>query len=192
MTDRCPDITALIQASRSRDAVALGRLVEAVYPELRTIALSYMRRERPNHTLQCTGLISEAYLRLAHNPQRNWKDRTHFFGIAAQVMREVLVDYARARRAAKRGGGIITVALAEHHAVAELAGVEVLSLHQALEELDRIHPGQSHVVELRYFGGLSIDEAAEVMGVSPSTVRREWIVAKTWIHRRISGRGPVP
>ena len=169
----------------------MGQLVEAVYPELRSIALRCMKRERTHHTLECTGLINEAYLRLAAAPKRDWKNRAHFFGIAAQVMREVLVDYARAKRTAKRGGGALTITLSERHAVAEATAVDVLDLHEALEELERAHPGQSRVVELRYFGGFSIDEASEVMGVSVSTVKREWIVAKTWIHRRMLGREPV-
>ncbi len=191
MSVRRADITALIQACSGQNGDGLGQLVEALYPELRTIALSYMKRERPNHTLQCTGLISEAYLRLAHASGRNWKDRAQFFGIASQVMREILVDYARAKRTAKRGGGAITVTLSDPPA-APVAGVDVLDLHGALAELEKVHPGQGRVVELRYFGGLSIEEAAEVMGVSTSTVKREWIVAKTWIHRRLLGAGASP
>ena len=184
------DITALVKASSRGDGVALGRLVEAVYPELRSIAVRYMRRERTEHTLECTGLIHEAYLRLAAEPKRDWKNRAHFFGGAAHVMHQVLVDYARARRPAKRGGAALTVTLSEAHAVAPATTVDVLDLHEALEELEGAHPGQSRVVELRYFGGFSIEEASQIMGVSPSTVKREWIVAKTWIHRRLLGREP--
>ena len=191
MSAKRADITALIQACSRQNGDGLGQLVEALYPELRTIALSYMKRERANHTLQCTGLISEAYLRLARSSARSWQDRSHFFGVASQVMREILVDYARAKRTAKRGGGAITLTLSDPPA-GPAGTVEVLDLHGALEELEKVHPGQGRVVELRYFGGLSIEEAAEVMGVSTSTVKREWIVAKTWIHRRLLGAGESP
>ena len=191
MSGRPADVTALIRASSDRDGEALGQLVEAVYPELRRIALGYMKRERAGHTLQCTGLINEAYLRLARASVRNWTDRAQFFGVASQVMREILVDYARARSTAKRGGGAITLTLYDPPA-APSDTVGVLDLHGALEELEKVHPGQGRVLELRYFGGLSIEEAAEVMGISTSTVKREWIIAKTWIHRRLLGAEPSP
>ncbi len=182
------DITALIKASGGGDAAALGRLVDAVYPELRAIALRCFRRERPDHTLQCTALINEAYLRMARGPGRDWKDRAHFFGTAAHVMRAILVDYARARRTYKRGGDGVSVTLSEAHAVAEATAVDVLDLHEALEALDTLDPVQGRVVELRYFGGFSIEETAEIMSVSGSTVKREWILAKTWLRRRMLGR----
>jgi RNA polymerase sigma factor (TIGR02999 family) len=192
MAHESSDITALIRASRGGNAGAFGQLVEAVYPELHSIALRYLRRQRAGCTLQCTALINEAYLRLAQAPRWEWKDRAHFFGVAACVMRGILVDYARAKSTAKRGGGALTVALSECHAAPQAQAVDVLDLHDALEELEKTHRGQSQVVELRYFGGFSIEEVAEVMGVSASTVKREWIVAKTWIHRRLLGREPGP
>jgi len=192
MPNECSDITALIRASRGGNAGAFGQLVEAVYPELHAIALRYMRRQRPDSTLQCTALINEAYLRLAQAPKWEWKDRSHFLGVAAHVMRGILVDYARAKRTAKRGGGALTVALSDWHSAAQAPAVDVLDIHDALEELERTHRGQSEVVELRYFGGFSIEEVAQLRGVSASTVKREWIVAKTWIHRRMLGREARP
>jgi len=192
MAQESSDITALIRASRGGNAGAFGQLVEAVYPELRSIAFRYLRRQRADCTLQCTALINEAYLRLARAPKWEWNDRAHFFGVAAHVMRGILVDYARAKRTAKRGGGALTVALSECHSPAHAPAVDVLDIHEALEELEKTHHGQSQVVELRYFGGFSIEEVADLMGVSASTVKREWIVAKTWIHRRMLGREPHP
>jgi RNA polymerase sigma factor (TIGR02999 family) len=180
------DITALIRASSGGDAEALDRLVQAAYPELRNLALRYFRRERADHTLQCTALINEAYLRLAGATDKKWNDRAHFFGFAARVMRGILVDHARARRADKRGGGAVSITLSDGRAPTTAPDVDVLDLHTALEELERLDPAQSRVIELRYFGGLSIDETAEVMGVSASTVKREWVLAKTWIRRRMT------
>jgi RNA polymerase sigma factor (TIGR02999 family) len=188
MAHESSDITALIRASRGGNAGAFGQLVEAVYPELHAIAVRHLRRQRPGSTLQCTALINEAYLRLAHAPKWEWKDRGHFFAVAARVMRSILVDYARAKRAAKRGGGALTVALSDCQPAAQAPPVDVLDIHEALEELEKTHSGQSQVVELRYFGGFSIEEVAELTGVSASTVKREWIVAKTWIHRRLLGQ----
>jgi RNA polymerase sigma factor (TIGR02999 family) len=182
------DITALIRASRGGNAGAFGELVEAVYPELHAIARRYLRRQWVGCTLQCTSLINEAYLRLAQAPRWEWNDRAHFFAVAAHVMRGILVDYVRARRTAKRGGGMLTVALSECHSVEPAQAVDVLDIHEALEELEKIDHGQSQVVELRYFGGFSIEEVAEITGVSPSTVKREWLVAKTWIRRRMLGQ----
>lgn len=192
MPENPADITALIRASSQGDSAALARLVEVVQPELRVIARRQLKRERPDHTLQCTALIHEAYMRLALAETRNWNDRAHFFGVAARVMRSILVDYARARRTAKRGAGAITVVLADQHAVAPpAAAVDVLDLHEALEQLENVDPTQSRVVELRYFGGFSVQETAEVMGISPGKVKREWLVAKTWIRRRMLGREPA-
>ncbi len=185
-----PDITSLIRASSGGDAAAWARLMEAVYPELRVIALKHIKRERPGHTLQCTGLINETYLRLVQGSNKNWKDRTHFFAVAAHIMRGILVDYARARQTAKRGAGAITVVLSDQHAVAKPVDVDVLNLHEALEELEKLDANQSRLVELRYFGGFSIEEVADVLGVSLSTVKREWTLAKTWIRRRMLGQEP--
>lgn len=180
-----PDITGLIQQWNGGEPDALERLTEVVYPELHRIALSYFRRERSSHTLQCTALVNEAYIRLMQSPEKHWKDRAHFFGFAARLMRGILVDYARARQTEKRGGQIPTLTLTDTDASSAATGVDILDLHRALEELEKLDSFQSHVVELRYLGGLSIPETAAVTGVSESTVKREWLVAKTWIRRRL-------
>jgi RNA polymerase sigma-70 factor (ECF subfamily) len=192
MAQQAPDITELIQAANQGDAVAIGGLMEAVYPELRAIARRYFRRERADHTLQCTALINEAYLRLVAGRETKWTGRAHFFGFAARTMRGILVDHARARQAAKRGGDQITVTLSRPGPAMDGQAVDVLDLHAALQELEKLDGVQSRVVELRYFGGLTIEETATVMGVSASTVKREWILAKTWIRRRMLGRGDTP
>jgi RNA polymerase sigma factor (TIGR02999 family) len=166
--------------------------MEAVYPELRAIARRYFRRERADHTLQCTALINEAYLRLVAAPETKWNGRAHFFGFAARTMRGILVDHARARQTAKRGGDGITLTLPARPNAAGGEDVDVLDLHSALEELEKLDSLQSRVVELRYFGGLTIEEAAGVMGISDSTVKREWVLAKTWIRRRMLGRERSP
>ena len=181
----------MIQAASQGDSAALGGLMEAVYPELRAIARRYFRRERPDHTLQCTALINEAYLRLVTGPETSWNGRAHFFGYAARTMRGILVDHARARQAAKRGGDGITVTVSPSQPATDGQDVDVLDLHAALQELEKLDAVQSRVVELRYFGGLTIEEAASVMAVSASTVKREWILAKTWIRRRMLGREPT-
>jgi len=189
MPNEPPNITGLVKASSEGERCALDRLIEAAYPDLRAIARRYLKRERPDHTLQCTALINEAYLRLARSPDKEWNDRTHFFAFAATLMRGILVDHARARHAAKRGSGALTITLGEAGRAPDGPGVEVMDLHLALGELERLDAFQGRLVELRYFGGLSIEDTAEVMGVSASTVKREWILAKTWIRRRlIEGR----
>ena len=181
------DITELIQAWNAGEPDALDRLTEAVYPELHRLALSYFRRERSSHTLQCTALVNEAYIRLIRSPDKQWKNRAHFFGFAAGLMRGILVDYARARETEKRGGPNPTLSLSETDRPRETpaAEVDILDLHRALKELESLDSFQSRVVELRYFGGLSIPETAAATGVSESTVKREWLVAKTWIRRRL-------
>jgi RNA polymerase sigma factor (TIGR02999 family) len=192
MAEQAPDITALIHAASRGDYVAMGALMEAVYPELRAIARRHFRRERTDHTLQCTALINEAWLRLVAVPETRWNDRAHFFGYAARTMRGILVDHARARQTAKRGGDGITLTLPARPNAAGGEDVDVLDLHSALEELEKLDSLQSRVVELRYFGGLTIEEAAGVMGISDSTVKREWVLAKTWIRRRMLGRERSP
>jgi RNA polymerase sigma factor (TIGR02999 family) len=159
--------------------------METTYPELHRIAIRYMSREGPGHTLQCTALLHEAYLRLVQSPEKDWNDRAHFFGFAARLMRSILVDHARARQTQKRGAGQVNLTLVDTDAAALPPEVDILDLNTALDELKAIDPFQSRVVELRYFGGLSIEETAEVESVSASTVKREWIMAKTWIRRRL-------
>ncbi|HUO31655.1 MAG TPA: sigma-70 family RNA polymerase sigma factor [Bryobacteraceae bacterium] len=187
MADERADVTALIEAASRGDSAALGGLIEAVYPELRAIAGRCFRNERADHTLQCTALINEAYLRLVNGPETRWNNRAHFFGFAARTMRGILVDHARARLAAKRGGGAVTITITTQPSSTDGQTVDVLDLHLALEELETLDATQSRVVELRYFGGLTIEEAAVVMGVSASSVKREWILAKTWLRRRMLG-----
>jgi len=179
------DITGLITAWREDEPGALDRLVEATYPHLKGIAFQRLRNERTGHTLQCTALVNEACLQLIRHPNgREWKDRTHFFAFAAKVMRGILVDYARARRTLKRDGGQLRVALYSPSGASAM-DADVVDLNDALDELEKLDPLQSRVVELRYFGGLSIEEAAEALNLSPSTVKREWLLAKTWLRRRL-------
>jgi RNA polymerase sigma factor (TIGR02999 family) len=174
-----------MRAWRDGDSGALDQLIEKTYPELHQIAMRYVSRERTDHTLQCTALLHEAYLRLVQSADKNWNDRAHFFGFAARLMRSILVDYARARLTQKRGAGQLNLTLTDTDAATTPPDVDVLDLHIALEELEAIDPFQSRIVELRYFGGLSIDETAELESISASTVKREWIMAKTWIRRRL-------
>src|ERR1035441_7644799 len=163
MAEQPPDITALIQAASQGDSAALGELMEAVYPELRAIAQRYFRRERADHTLQCTALINEAYLRLVAAPETKWNGRAHFFGFAARTMRGILVDHARARQTAKRRGDGITVTLSAARP-ADGQDVDVLDLHAALEKLEKLDDVQSRVVELRYFGGVTVGGHAHGVG----------------------------
>jgi RNA polymerase sigma factor (TIGR02999 family) len=179
------DITGLLHAWTRGQTDALNRLVEITYPELHEIARRYFQRERSGHTLQCTALINEAYLRLIRTPEKQWNSRAHFFGFAARVMRGILVDHARARQTAKRGGGALTVTIQDSESPSRQPEVDVLDLNSALDELARLDDVQSRIVELRYFGGLTIEETVEATGLSATTVKREWVLAKTWIRRRL-------
>ena len=191
MSDPAGDeITRLLQDWSGGSAAALSRLVELVYPELRRIAARHLRRERPDHTLQPTALVNEAYLRLAQqHPGKTWEDRTHFFAVAAHVVRAVLVDHARARNAVKRGSGAVGVALTEGSAAVAAAPVDLLDLDAALRSLEALDAQHARIVELRYFAGLSIDETAQALGISPMTVKRGWLAAKTYIRRHLDGDG---
>jgi RNA polymerase sigma factor (TIGR02999 family) len=163
-------------------------LVEMVYPELRRIAARHLQSERPEHTLQPTALVHEAYLRLAQQqPGKEWEDRRHFFAVAAHVVRAVLVDHARARNAVKRGSGGVAVELALGNAIVASNPVDVLDLDAALIALEALDAEHVRIVELRYFAGLSIEETAETLGTSPSTVKRGWLAAKTYIRRHLDG-----
>ena len=183
------DITQLLQSWSKGDATALSHLVEIVYPELRRIAAGHLRHERPGHTLQPTALVNEAYMRLAQQqPGKQWQDRTHFFAVAAHVVRAVLVDHARARRAAKRGSGVVSIELtAANVSGAVPPPVDVLDLDAALRALEALDPEQGRIVEMRYFAGLSIEETAEALGTSASSVKRGWLAAKTYIRRHLDG-----
>ncbi|MEZ5416433.1 MAG: ECF-type sigma factor [Vicinamibacterales bacterium] len=193
MTSSGDELTRLLRDWSSGQREALPRLMEIVYPELHRIAARHMSRERPGHTLQPTALVSEAFLRLAQGQSgRAWNDRTHFFAVAARVVRAVLVDHARARGAAKRGDGAIGIELADVHLSVGARPVGLLDLDRALVELEAMDAEQSRIVEMRYFAGLSIEETAEALGVSPSTVKRGWLAAKTWIRRRLDGDLAAP
>jgi RNA polymerase sigma factor (TIGR02999 family) len=182
------DITRLLHDWSGGDATALPRLVEIVYPELRRIAAARLRGERDGHTLQPTALVHEAYMRLAQQrPGKQWQDRTHFFAVAAHVVRAVLVDHARARRAIKRGAGEIAIDLEIANESLAAAPVDLLDLDAALQSLEALDKEQGRIVELRYFAGLSIDETAEALGTSASTVKRGWLAAKTYIRRHLDG-----
>lgn len=161
-------------------------LVPHVYTALKHIAAAHLRRERPNHTLQATALVHEAYLRLVDQNQVTWRSRAHFLAVAAQVMRRILVDYAKARGRAKRGGGFIRTTLDETVDIGADRTVELLEIDQALEQLAQHDERQAKVVEMRFFGGLTVEETAEVLGISAPTVVREWAMAKAWLHRAIS------
>jgi RNA polymerase sigma factor (TIGR02999 family) len=179
------DITRLLKVWSNGDKDALDELVPLVYPELRRLARAYMRRERTDHTLQTSALINEAYLRLADQRPIKWQDRAHFFAVAAQVMRHILVDHARRYRYRKRGGGAERVELNEVLVCDERAA-DLVVLDQALNKLATIDERKSQIVELRFFGGLTVEETADVMKLAPITIMREWRAAKAWLGRETS------
>jgi len=179
------DLTLLILQWRNGEESVVDRLLPILYDELRRLAQSYLSAERSGHTLQPTALVHEAYLRLVELDRLDWRGRAHFLGLAARVMRQVLVDHARRHRAAKRGGGR-RVTLEDAKWVPEPRPTDVLELEEALRELGEIDPQKSRIVELRFFGGLSVEETAEVLGVSPRTVKRGWRAARTWLSRELS------
>ena len=183
------EVTQLLLAWSEGDQTALDQLAPLVYEELRRLAHEYMRRENPGHTLQTTALVNEAYLRLVDLKRLQWQNRAQFFGIAAQLMRRILVDYARARHYQKRGGGARQVSLEEAAVMAKGRSAEFIALDDALESLAAIDPRKSRIVELRYFGGLSVKETAEVLHISPRTVLREGNLARAWLHRELSEEG---
>jgi RNA polymerase sigma factor (TIGR02999 family) len=180
------DVTRLLVDWRNGDEEALDRLIPLVYDELRRMAGRYMRGERGDHTLQTSALVNEAYLRLADHKNIEWQNRAHFFGVAAQAMRRVLVDYARTRNVQKRGGGAARVAFDDAVDVAEERAAELVALDDALRALAAFDERKARVVELRYFGGLTAEEAAEVLGVSLATVERDWTAARAWLIRELS------
>lgn len=183
MTRGRESVTALLALAREGDSKAAAALIEIVYPELRRLAASYLRRERPEHTLQPTALVHEAYLRLAGAPL-DLKDRTHFFGVAAHLMRQVLVEHARARKAIKRDSQ--KVSLEDDLPIAVTDSEDIVALDEALDKLAAIDQRQGRIVELRYFGGLTIAETASLLCISEKTVKRDWALARTWLHREIS------
>ena len=179
-------VTQLLIEWRDGDKTALDKLVPLVYEELRRLAHYYMRRERAGHTLQTSGLVNEAYLRLVDHKGMRWQNREHFYAVAAQAMRRILVDYARSRNYAKRGGEALIVELDEAAIVAKKQVADLVALDDALQDLAAIDPRKSRIVEMRYFGGMSVEETASVLGVAPITVMREWSAAKAWLLRQMS------
>jgi RNA polymerase sigma factor (TIGR02999 family) len=187
MTDaQTHEVTQLLIDWSNGDQAALDKLMPVVDRELRRLAHHYMRGERPDHTLQTTALVNEAFVRLVNRKSIQWQNRAHFFGIAAQLMRTILVDHARSHACAKRGGGAGRLELDEALAVSQQKASEVIALDDALKTLALIDPQQSRIVELRFFGGLTVEEAAEVLKVSPATIKREWSSAKAWLYRELA------
>jgi len=185
------DVTGLLLAAHGGDRAASDRLMELVYDELRGKAAAFLRRERPGHTLQPTALVHETYLRLIDQNRVVWQNKAHFLGVAAQIMRRVLMDHARSRRAAKRGGGRTRVTFDEAFSGRAPRALDLVALDEALDELEQLDPAHSRIVELRAFGGLSVEETAEVMELSPATVKRHWSFARAWLSQRMKD-GPAP
>jgi RNA polymerase sigma factor (TIGR02999 family) len=181
------EVTQLLKAWGQGDGDALARLIPLVQEELHRLAHRYMSREKPDHTLQTTALVNEIYLRLVDLAQVNWQDRAHFFAISARMMRRILTDFARARNYQKRGGTALHVSFDEGLAVSKEQDAEIMAIDEALVALAAVDARKSQVVELRFFGGLSVEETAEVLKVSPETVKRDWRLAKAWLHRALSG-----
>lgn len=191
------DVTTLLQSWADGDRSALDRLIPAVYSQLRRVARSASRGERPEHTLQATGLVHEAFIRLSQQRSSRWSNRYEFFGWASRVMRQILVDHARARQAQKRGGGVVHDSLDDENLLLQdrLAAptspwMELLALDEALTRLKSLDPQQASVVELRFFGELSVEETAQCLGISPATVKREWATARAWLLRELKS-GPA-
>jgi RNA polymerase sigma-70 factor (ECF subfamily) len=192
MTRPAPEeVSQLLRDWSNGDQAALDKVMPVVYQELHRLAHYYMRKERAGHTLQTTALVNEAYLRLADYKRMRWQSRAHFFAVAAQVMRRILVEQARSKNFQKRGGGAEKISLDETAIVSPGRSAEVIAVDEALTDLESWDPRKGRIVELRFFGGLSIEETAEVLKVSPTTVQREWRSAKAWLYRAISEGGGV-
>jgi RNA polymerase sigma-70 factor, ECF subfamily len=183
------DVTTLLYELRKGNPRAAAELIPLVYDELHRLATRYMRRERAGHTLQPTILVHDAFLRLVEQRSIDWRSRAHFFGVAAQVMRHILIDYARAHVREKRNRGQEALSLDGALVFSRERSAQLLDLNEALKELAKLDPRQERIVELRFFGGLTVEETAEVLGLSPVTVKRDWIVAKSWLYRRLRGQG---
>ena len=182
-------VTQLLVNWSQGDTAALAELTPLVYDDLRRLAHRHMGRQRPDHTLQTTALAHEAYLRLADQTNPNWQTRAHFFAVAARAMRHILVDYAKRYRSQKRGGGVLKIELDEAALVSPEESKEIIDLHEALESLATLDARKAKVVELKYFGGLNYDEIAEVLKISPVTVRRDWEFAKVWLYAELQSAG---
>ncbi len=179
------NITLLLERWGNGNKEVLDELLPIVYDELRRQAARYLRRERVGHTLQTTALIHEAYIRLVDQRNVRWQNRAHFFGIASQLMRRILVDHARTKKRAKRGGSDIRVSLTDVAVATKTEDLDVIALDEALERLEAIDKQQARIVELRFFSGMTVEETAEVLSISPATVKRDWSMAKAWLHREI-------
>jgi RNA polymerase sigma factor (TIGR02999 family) len=179
------DVTQLLKAWSGGDQQALSELMPTLYAEIRKLAASYLRRERPDHTLQPTALVNEAYMRLVDQRAVQWQNRAHFFGIAAQIMRRILVDHARMQKAEKRGSGETPIVFEEALEVAADRNLDLVAVDDALKALAELDPRQAQIVELKFFGGLSIEEMAEVTKLSPATIKREWAGARAWLRREL-------
>lgn len=182
-----PNITEVLERWSNGEQSALDELMPLIYKELRRLAGNYIRRERHDHTLQPTALINEVFVRLIDQHDIKWQNRAHFFGIAATLMRRILVDHARSHQAAKRGGGQYSLSLSKADRIARQPSVDLLAVHLALEELEELDPQQSRIVELRFFGGLTIEETAEVLGLGHATIEREWKMARSWLRHELEG-----
>ena len=189
--DSSNQVTTLLVRWREGDRDALEQLMPLVYDELRRLASHYLRRERSDHTLQSTALVHEAYLRLAGQNPPEWQNRAHFFGIAARIMRQILVEHARGRATAKRGGGAFRLTLDSAIALSDNLDVDIVELDRALTDLAELDPQQGRIVELRFFGGLTIEDTSEVLGISPATVKRDWVTARAWLYRAMTGEAPA-
>ncbi len=181
-------VTQLLIEWSNGNKAALDKLMPLVYEELHRLAHRYLSRERPNHTLQTTALVNEAYLRLVDRENVHWQNRAHFFAISAQLMRCILVDHARSLAYAKRGGGARRIELDEALVVSQERAADVVALDEALKQLAGFDPQQSRIVELRFFGGLTIEETAEALSLSPATIKREWVSAKAWLYHELANR----
>jgi RNA polymerase sigma factor (TIGR02999 family) len=186
LNQRQPDITRILRAWSGGNREAVDDLMPLVYDELHKVAAQYLRKQRPDHTLQPTALVNEAYLKLVDISNVSWEDRAHFFAVASQTMRHVLVDHARGRNRDKRGGGAQKLSLDEAISFSKNQEVDLLLLDDAMRALAEIDEQQSRIVELRFFGGLTVEETAVVLHISPATVKREWRIAKAWLHNRMS------
>jgi RNA polymerase sigma-70 factor, ECF subfamily len=182
------EVTRLLAELRSGDPEAEAKLIPLVYEHLHRLAARYIRRERPDHTLQATALVNEAYLRLVAQEGTGWKDRAQFFGVTSRLMRQILVDHARIRQGEKRGGRVEKLSLDEALEFSPAVSRELIELDDALKSLEQLDPQRARVVELRFFGGLTVEETSEVLGISPRTVKRDWRVARLWLHHEMSGK----
>jgi RNA polymerase sigma-70 factor, ECF subfamily len=185
MGSRRGEVTSLLLEYAQGSQEAADKLIPVVYEELKRLARGYMRRENPSHSLQTTALVHEAYLKLVRQQDVNWQGRAHFIGVAAQLMRRILIDHAKGRLREKRGGEQVVVSLNEALTISPERSEELLKLDEALERLSKLDARQSRIVELRFFGGLSIEETAEFLGISPKTVKRDWTVAKAWLRSEL-------